>query len=134
MANINEIFAGKYLGATDLDEDLDVTIIGESEVEVNNKEGKEIKLCLHLKEIEKPFILNKTNAKAIAQVLSSPNTEDWVGERITLYVATVDSFGEQKEAVRVKLRAPKAAAAMKNIVQRANANTRPAYDESDVPF
>ena len=132
MANINEMFAGKYLGAVDIDEDMDVTIIGESEVEVTNEGRKEMKFCLHFKELDKPMILNKTNAKAIAQVLGSANTEDWVGQRVTLYVATVDSFGKQVEAVRVKLRAPKAAAAMKDLTRRANVNTQ--NDESDIPF
>jgi hypothetical protein len=134
MANINEVFAGKYLGAVDLDEDIDVTIIGECEAKVTNEGKEETKLCLLFKELDKPFILNKTNAKAIAQVLGSPDTEDWVGQRITLTVATVDSFGKQTEAVRVKLRAPKAAAAMKSMTQRANVNTRPAVEESDIPF
>jgi hypothetical protein len=132
MSNINEIFAGKYLGAVDLDEDTDVTIIGESEVEVTNEGKKETKLCLHFKELDKPWILNKTNAKAIAQVLGSFETEDWVGQRITIYVAMVESFGKQTEGIRVKLRAPKAAAAMKDLTRRANVNTR--QDEDSIPF
>lgn len=105
--NINEIFTGKYLGAVDLDGDTDVTIIGMIEVEVTNEGKKETKYALNFREVEKPMILNKTNAKSIAEVLHSSDTDDWIGKRITLWVTSVESFGKTTEAIRVKLRAPK---------------------------
>ena len=61
----------------------------------------ESKLVLHFKESDKGLILNKTNARAIAK-LYGPETDDWDGERITLYTERVKAFGEFHNAVRVK--------------------------------
>jgi hypothetical protein len=104
--NLKQMFPGKYLGAIDLDSDIDVTIINISETEVTNEGQKEIKPIIMFKELDKPLILNKTNANKIAELLRSDETDDWIGKRVTLGVATVESFGKSTEAVRVRPKLP----------------------------
>jgi hypothetical protein len=46
---------------------------------------EELKWCLFFQETEKPMVLNTTNATIIAEVLGSPQTENWTGKQIVLY-------------------------------------------------
>jgi hypothetical protein len=109
---MNEAFPSKYLNAADLEEgDLIVVITGAEyhDFPARQDKPKETKPVLLL-DNEKPLILNKTNFKAIADLLGSDDTDDWVGQQITLTATQVESFGEQTMAIRVKLpRKPQAA-------------------------
>jgi len=55
---------------------------------------------------QKPFIINATNAKTISKLASSPYVEDWIGLKITLYVATIRAFGSDVDALRIRPTAP----------------------------
>lgn len=55
----------------------------------------------------KPLICNITNSKAISKVAGSEYIEDWQGVAISLFVTTVDAFGDTVQAVRVRSKAPK---------------------------
>ena len=99
-----------YLGAYALEpnQDLVVTITDVKTEQVMNADGRnEECLVAHLKD-QKPLIVNKTNAKAIAKVAGSNYIEDWKGKDISLYIANVKAFGEVVEAVRIRTVAPKA--------------------------
>jgi hypothetical protein len=61
---------------------------------------KEQKYVLYFRENSKGFVLNKTNAKRIAQ-LHGPLTGGWEGKQITLYTEEVRAFGETHNALRV---------------------------------
>lgn len=115
---LGEMFPGKYLSASDIDEDIIVTIEKVTTVQVVNEGRQEDKPAIAFRELDKMMVLNKTNATTIAKVLNSDDTDDWEGQRIGLFVATVEAFGKQQEAIRVKGRAPKPAA------QAATASTR----------
>jgi len=58
---------------------------------------------------EKPFILNRTNAKTITKLYGSPYIEDWAGKLITIYAAKVSAFGEEVEALRIRNVKPRTA-------------------------
>ena len=99
-----------YLGAYALEpnEDLVVEITEVKTESVMNADGRnEECLVAHLKD-QKPLIVNKTNAKAIAKVCGSNYIEDWKGKQIALYISNVKAFGELVEAIRVRTVAPKA--------------------------
>lgn len=68
---------------------------------VQNGDKKEEAMVCYLKG-QKPMIVNSTNAKAISSSVGSPYIEDWVGKKITLYVAQIKAFGEKVDALRVK--------------------------------
>lgn len=73
--------------------------------QVQNGDKKEEAMVVYLKG-QKPMIVNSTNAKAIASATGSPYIEDWIGKRITLYVAKIKAFGETVDALRVRKDAP----------------------------
>jgi len=98
-----------YLGAYALEpnQDLIVEITEVKTESVMNADGRnEECLVAHLKD-QKPLIVNKTNAKAIAKVCGSNYIEDWKGKQIALYISNVKAFGELVEAIRVRTVAPK---------------------------
>jgi hypothetical protein len=99
-----------YLGAYALEpnQDLIVEITEVKTESVMNADGRnEECLVAHLKD-QKPLIVNKTNAKAIAKVCGSNYIEDWKGKQIALYISNVKAFGELVEAIRVRTVPPKA--------------------------
>ena len=84
-----------------LDKTLTLTIRDIKPEELRNSAGKEeTKEVLYFKETEKGFVLNKTNAKRIAQ-LYGKMTGQWAGRQITLYTEPVQAFGESHNALRV---------------------------------
>jgi len=98
-----------YLGAYALEPNQDMVVeITEVKTEsVMNADGRnEECLVAHLKD-QKPLIVNKTNAKAIAKVCGSNYIEDWKGKQIALYISNVKAFGELVEAIRVRTVPPK---------------------------
>jgi len=98
-----------YLGAYALEpnQDMVVEITDVKTESVMNADGRnEECLVAHLKD-QKPLIVNKTNAKAIAKVCGSNYIEDWKGKQIALYIANVKAFGELVEAIRVRTVPPK---------------------------
>ncbi len=102
-------FNPNYLGSYSLDpgEEKILTIVELKDEEVVGPDGKkEVLPVLYLKG-EKPMILNKTNAKAIAKVCDSDYVEDWFGKDIQIYAAKVSAFGKTVEAVRVRPITPK---------------------------
>ena len=98
-----------FLGSWDIpdEDDLILTIASVEQNEVQNQQGKEIKLTLHFVEDYKPLIMNATNCDRINSAYGSPKVEDWVGKRIALTTEKVPAFGSVKDAVRIRPYAPK---------------------------
>lgn len=109
---LTDAFPSKYLKAEDLEEgDLVVRIKEAVFEEFTDPKTKrpDNKPVLHFHGNDtKPLVLNKTNYKAISQVLGSDDTDDWAGKRIALYPTEVESFGEMTLGIRVRLKAPPA--------------------------
>lgn len=125
--NINSQFPSKFLSAKDIDEDVVVTIKRVKPEDVGDGE----KPVLYLREFEKGLVLNKTNANTITDVLGTPETDEWEGERIGLFVTMVPFQGKNVEAIRVKGRRPKtdAATAPERPARRAARD-----DDDDIPI
>lgn len=99
-----------YIGSYELmtgDNPIELVVTIERAVKemVQNVDKKEEAMVVYLKG-QKPMIVNSTNAKAISSATGSPYIEDWVGKKITLYVAQIKAFGEKVDALRVKKDAP----------------------------
>jgi hypothetical protein len=129
--NINKAYKSNYLKAADIDDEEIVVTIAE-DVQMQDINGEE-KPILYFNEFEQGLVLNKTNASTISQVLNSSETKDWVGKQVVLFVATVDFQGKATEAIRVKLRAPRAAAAARPAAP-APARNVAAVTSDDIPF
>jgi hypothetical protein len=104
--NINNAFPSKWLKSGDAEEDLTLTIKSVAIEEVGSGDNTEQKPVLYFDETEKGMVLNKTNAETIS-TLHTPETDNWIGNKITLFATEVDFGGKQTLALRVRMRAPK---------------------------
>jgi len=80
-----------------------------------NADGRNEECLVAYLENQKPLIVNKTNAKAIAKVVGSNYIEEWIACSISLYIANVKAFGEVVEAVRVRTTKPKVQASKRKL-------------------
>jgi hypothetical protein len=93
------MLSGQYLNAQDLrGRPVRVTI---SRVDVGRFRDGTSKLILSFEGARKQLVLNKTNLRAVIAVLGTSETEDWVGQRLTLEPKRVDFGGQLVDAVRV---------------------------------
>ncbi len=106
MKNINIFNTGMfpYLEGEEIKgKHLTLTILDMRTEELKSHKGaKENKEVLYFKETKKGFVLNKTNAKRIAQMYGG-TTGHWEGKQITLTTEEVIAFGEVHNALRVVL-------------------------------
>lgn len=110
MTHWKKLTNPEYLGAYAFEpgEEKTVTIRSvDREMIIGVGGKKEDCMVIHLYD-EKPLIANSTNANAIQRLLGTPYIEEWAGKSIILKTATVQAFGETKEAVRVKPQLPEA--------------------------
>lgn len=100
MPKLNDIFGGNFLKADDLQgRSVPVTI---SAVEVKEFDDGN-KLILSFEGKDKKLVCNRTNASIIQEVLGSSDTDDWVGQKVTLITKKVEFQGKLVPAIRVKL-------------------------------
>jgi hypothetical protein len=91
----------KYLNASHLAQ-------GELEVEIDHVEVEEFgqdreeKLVLYFKNEPKGLPLNVTNSKTM-EFARGPETDDWVGVKITLYQTKAEYNGKEVDAIRIRV-------------------------------
>ncbi len=105
-------FNYEYMGSYSLPDGKDVTmtIVKTATEKVTGANGKkEDCFVCYFKEAEKPMILNRTNAKTISKIYGTPYVEDWIGKRVTIGIDIVNAFGEQTEALRIRMVKPQPA-------------------------
>jgi len=102
--HVDLMFPSIYLKAAELNGKEFVLTIKDVTVDVlMTVKGKtDPKYILTFAETVKMFVLNKTNARAIAKALNEPRAVKWPGHKITLYPATCEAFGETTDCIRVK--------------------------------
>lgn len=112
MPDYRKMMSSDRLRAVDLDEKPRVVTIarvtqGTYAPNENQKKPKRMP-DIHFREFEVPLGANSTNCKAIAKLLGSKNTDDWIGRSIELYPTTTEAWGETKDCIRVSNRLPQA--------------------------
>jgi hypothetical protein len=106
MTTISDLFPSRYLKASDAAEPVTLTITGVAQEKMKNRDGdEESKPVISFQEVEKPMVLNRTNAKTIAE-LYGETIEEWVGKKIILTSVDVDAFGETTAALRISHKKP----------------------------
>lgn len=102
------LMSSDKLHAADLQgRDADVTIEKVAQGEYTDQRGKKIKKPdLYFRGKSKPLGLNSTNARSIAKLVGSNDTEKWIGKTITIYPTITDAYGEQVECIRIRPRLP----------------------------
>jgi hypothetical protein len=101
------LFPSKFVKAADLrGKNVTVTIerIQPKEKLVMNGGKTDYKPVIFLKGKEKGWILNKTNARAIAKIYG-PELTNWLGRDVVIMATEVEARGELVEAIRVNVEA-----------------------------
>jgi len=139
--HISQIKDLKYLRKEDCGKGILVTIDKVELQTVGQGQEAEEKYTLTFREDVLPMVLNITNARLIASITGSEETEDWQGHQIVCYNdPTIAYAGRVTGGIRV--RAPKAAARTSAPAHRpapapapAPARPTPVEEEGDdVPF
>ena len=104
--NVNDLKNSKFLAKEDVEPDVLVTIESYDQVDVSmDDQPEQVKYVLHLKELDKPMVLNKTNGMLIAQITGSEDFDDWLGKKVVLYNDKSVMFaGEFTGGIRVRAR------------------------------
>lgn len=127
--HISQFSDSKFLRKADVDPPVLVTIGNLEQVDVSMEgEPAELKWALHFEELDKPLIMNSTNAAIIAKVTGSEDTDDWVSHKVVLFKDDNVSFGG-KLVGGIRVRAPK-----KMVAKTAPKAKPPIEQEDEVAF
>jgi hypothetical protein len=124
--NIDACFPSRYLQASDLPADRDaVVVIARVTLEQmwNGKEKLD-KPVLYFERKNKGMVLNKTNAKMIGRMIGT-ETNDWIGQAITIGLSTVNSPTGKVPGLRVRPELPAPPRANGHAAQGVAAMARP---------
>ena len=79
-----------------------VTIKKVTKEEIHNgKGGSELVATIHTAET-KPFVLSKKNLKTLIRLTKKINTDDWINQRIELFISeNVKAFGSLFDVIRI---------------------------------
>jgi hypothetical protein len=93
------MFPSRFLKAADLQGREHTLKIASVKLE-KMPDGK-MKGILTFEGTEREWLLNRTNAESL-KLLWGPETDQWLHKRVTLWAKTVEAFGIEQPAVRVK--------------------------------
>ena len=81
MTNIDEIYGGKFMKATDIQKPVRLTIKSARIEQMPARDNEEArnKVVLTFNDIEKEMVVNATNAARIAEIAKTRVIEDWAG-------------------------------------------------------
>lgn len=126
--NIDSAFPSNYLKASDLGDKSPIVTIDRIEVEPIDRD-KEMKPVIYFKGKEKGLVLNRTNAKKIAELTGSKDTDDWSGCQIRVYATETEFRGEKVECIRVK-----AVGVAQKAAPKPKPEPVPVLEEDEIPF
>lgn len=92
-------YLSKYLGVADLEEREHVCTI--EEVTVTEYEDGTIAPLVKFKQFDKAFGLNKTCTNVLIELFGH-ESDEWIGQRVTLYPTTTEFKGKNCPCIRVK--------------------------------
>lgn len=125
---LSNVFGGDSLKAADLQGNEPTVVIEKVEMKKFDNGNK---LVLSFEGKKKTLVCNKTNANRIAYAYGT-DTDNWVGQEITLFTDLVDFQGKAVEAIRV--RAKKKAAAPPPQQRQPAPATAAADMDDEIPF
>lgn len=97
----DELFPGRFLKSGQFKGAKNLTITRVELEEMEDRKGKRPKPILSFAETKLQLVLNKTNGECVKGMFGRA-VRDWIGKRITCHPVTVESFGEEVLAIRVK--------------------------------
>lgn len=132
---ISDVFPSKYVKAADLN-GRTVTLTIKSlafEDMLNHANEKERKPVLYFERATKGMVLNRTNAMTIVG-LYGDESDDWIGQRISIYPTRVRAFGTLQDAIRVREEIPAQPKPVAVAVQVEEPSIDDDEDVADNPF
>ena len=121
MPDISDYYSGgSSLKADDIDDELTVEVVSWRKQKFDD--GGE-SYFLKLKNQDKEFRVNKTNAKRIAEMYGK-DIDNWVGKTLTLFPDVTDYQGKSVDTILVRVRRTN---------RNAPNSTRQKYDERNPP-
>lgn len=108
MPKISEEFSSNWLKSADLNGKETVVTINSIEIESFKEEDgtKKKKVILAFDELDQKLIVNTTNRDVLVE-LYGDDTDDWVGQKISLYVTKTTFAGKRVDGLRIRDRVPK---------------------------
>lgn len=104
--HVKLLFPSKYIKSEELEKDVTITIVSVVQEELVRQGGeREIKPCVQMKGTHKLWVLNKTNAAAIASLLGN-EVDAWSGKRITIYGIPAEERKPFQSAINVRPKLP----------------------------
>jgi hypothetical protein len=97
---VGEVYTGRWLRAEDLEGH--EALVQIDKVHVHELPDGKRKLALAFVGKAKQLLLNPTNARTIASILGTDETDAWAGRRIRLHVEPVTFQGRMVRGIRVK--------------------------------
>lgn len=131
MPNIGQMIESKYLKQSDVDGEVEVTILKIGQLNVAREDAEpEMKWAARFQEFKKPMVLNSTNLQLLAKACDSEESENWIGKKVVIYADPNVSFGGKlvgglRVKLPIKARAPKPAG---------NGGSKFDDLEDDIPF
>lgn len=123
---LSTVFGGDTLKAADLQGHEPTVIIASVEMKKFDQGNK---LVITFEGKKKALVCNKTNANRIAYAYGT-NTDNWIGQEITLFTDLVDFQGKAVEAIRVR---PKRRPNITTAPQRMASTPLPTESNGGVP-
>lgn len=130
---LSQAFPSNFLKADDLQgKSFTVTIADVALEELGQGAQKDTKLVLTFQGKTKKMILNKTNAGAVSK-LYGDETDNWIGQQITLSPREVEFQGQPVLAIRVSILKPQAAAPAAPKAKPAPVKRQPVEEQPELP-
>ena len=105
MPKISEMFPSKYISGSDLNGKPFVLVIAgvtQEEMFDVQMQKKTRKWVLYFKDAKKGLLLGKTQAKEVADIVQSEDTDGWKGKKVEIYPTQIKAFGKRFTAVRFR--------------------------------
>lgn len=102
--SFDDLYPSRFLRASDLKgQDVTKTIARVQIEELGEGAQSKAKCVISFKDAKKQWVVPRTCGEALKLMFGAKDVDKtWVGKRVTLFAKTVDSFGGEVEAVRVK--------------------------------
>ena len=100
----NRSYAGQYVTSVEIDRPLTVRIASLTTETVESwQKGSKPKECLimHFEGKDRGIVINKTNFKRLADLFGW-DTDDWVGQEVTIETAKVKAFGRIIDSIEIR--------------------------------
>jgi hypothetical protein len=102
---LHDMFPSRYVKGEELNgRSVTVTIskVQPEKMRPNPQSPEVLRYVLYTNEGKKGVVLSKTTATQIAHAVGSVETEDWIGQQITLYPEPMTVAGVQRVAIRAR--------------------------------